>query len=545
MRRARLIALFWLLFVCFVTCRVEPAGGPPYKLVLVLSVDQMRYDYLTRFQDLFHGGFHKLLTEGAVFSNANLHHACSETGPGHSVILTGRYGAHSGIVANAWYDSFLKKDVNCVADDLQKSVGGEGRAASPVNLIGYTIGDALKQNSPESRVIGISLKDRSAILMAGHRADAAFWYSFHDGKFITSTYYMNRLPEWLQKWNDNRFPERYAGKKWERLINDPKLYDRYAGPDAIEGESDRKDIVFPHLLPMEPSALHENFAEFPFADDMTLSAALEVVKAYNLGNGPAVDLLAIGFSTTDMIGHSYGPDSHEILDQLLRLDRTLGTLFQELDARIGPGKVLVVLTADHGVMPLVENLEAKGIAAKRVPPDALEISVNKALAAQYPGVEDLIAGYMAPNFYLNLDSIEKHKLKREDVESVISRTLMATGYVERVYLHSDFAKNAAAGDPYFDLLRNSFFAPRSPHLTVLLKKYIYMDDYPGGTGHGTLYDYDRHIPILFMGNGIKAGTNAQECSSASIAPTVAALLGLTFPHEPDAVVLPVFANPKN
>lgn len=538
----RALRLLLLLFCVAAFLIVEPASPPQYKLVLVLSIDQLRYDYLTRFKDLFHGGFHQLLEGGAVFSNANLRHASTETGPGHAVILTGRHGSHSGIIANSWYDSFLKKEINVVSDDLQKTVGGEGRAASPVNLIGYTIGDVLKQNSPQSKVIGISLKDRSAILMAGHHADAAFWYSLADGKFISSTYYMDRLPEWLQKWNQNHYPERYAGKKWERLIDDPKLYDRYAGPDKVEGESDRKDIVFPHLIPSDPAALHKSFSVFPYADDMTLSATLEAIKAYNLGGGPAIDLLAIGFSATDVIGHTYGPDSHEILDQLLRLDQTLGTLFQELDSRIGLANVLVVLTADHGVMPLVENLQAKGIDAKRVPPAVLEDAVKKALLARYPGVNDLIAGYTAPHFYLNLESIENHKLKREEVESTITQALKGTGLAEAVYRHSDFTKDPPQGDPNFQLFRNSFFAPRSPHIIVSLRKYIYMDYYPGGTGHGTPYEYDRHIPIIFMGSGIKAGTYSQECSSVDIAPTLAALLGLSFAREPDAVVLPVSEN---
>lgn len=540
MRRLRWIVLFLLLALSINYYNLQSAGGPSQpKLLLVISVDQLRYDYLTRFRDLFQGGFKKLLNDGAVFSNANLHHASTETGPGHSVILTGRYGSHSGIVANGWYDTFLKRDVNVVSDELQTSVGGEGRGASPANLIGPTIGDLLKQKTPDSRVMGVSLKDRSAILMAGHKGDAAFWYSAKSGKFITSTYYMSKLPDWFEKWNQANSPLKYAGKKWERLIDDPKLYDKYAGPDAIEGESDRKDITFPHLIPSEPSAVFEAIYETPFIDDMTLSAALEMLKANNLGKGPALDLLAIGFSATDVVGHNYGPDSHEILDQLLRLDRNLGALFQEVDSRVGAASVLVVLTADHGVMPLVENLQAKGIDAKRVATAVLEDAVRKALASKYPGADDLIASYSSPHFYLNLESIETRKLKREEVETTIIQAVKSTGLVDRAYRHSDFAKDAAPDDPYFSLFRNSFYAPRSPHITVVLKQYVLLDDYPGGTSHGSPYEYDRHIPIIFMGSGIKAGTYTQECSSASIAPTLAAILGLTIPREPDAVVLPI------
>jgi hypothetical protein len=225
----------------------EQRAGKP-KLILVLSIDQMRFDYLTRFNDLYQGGFRTLLDQGAVFSEAHYHHAMTETGPGHSVILSGRHPSHSGIIANAWYDSFLKRTINVVEDPVHSPLGGEGRRASPVNFIGFTLGDVLKQKTPESRVVAVSLKDRSAILMAGPRGDAAYWYETSGGNFITSTYYMSKAPTWLEKWNGQRLPDRYADKKWHRLLEDKNLYEKYAGPDAIEGEWDRKDIVFPHSI---------------------------------------------------------------------------------------------------------------------------------------------------------------------------------------------------------------------------------------------------------------------------------------------------------
>jgi predicted AlkP superfamily pyrophosphatase or phosphodiesterase len=509
-------------------------------LIVVLSIDQMRFDYLTRFAPLFKGGFRRLLDQGAVFTNAKYRHASTETGPGHAVILSGRHGSHSGIVANSWYDSFLKAMINVVDDPVQMPVGGPGRRASPVNFIGFTLGDALKFISPSSQVVGVSLKDRAAILMAGRRADAAYWYETAGGNFITSTYYMNAVPNWLGSWNSGHFADKYSGKSWSRLLDDEKLYEKYAGKDAIEGEWDRKDIVFPHAIRGKPPdpGFYDDFRRTPFADEMTLGVVLEVIKAYELGRDRSTDILAVGFSATDIIGHTYGADSQEIMDQMLRLDVTLQKLFQEVERRVGSAETLVVLSADHGSLPLVEVLQSKGIPAKREKPEVLVKAVTNALVAHFPGVEGLVASWDVPHIYLNTEVIQRSKLKREDVNAVITGALIGTGLVESVYTQDQLLKNDSnREDPYFQLFRNSFFQPRSPDVMVLPKKYIYLDDRPGGTGHGTPYDYDRHVPIIFMGPGIKPGKYEEPCGPEDIAPTLAKILGFDYPKESDARLL--------
>ena len=517
-------------------------GEPPIakpKLVLVISVDQMRFDYLTRFGPLFKGGFRRLLDQGAVFSEAKYRHANTETGPGHAVILSGRHASHSGIVANSWYDPFLKKNINVVEDPVQSPVGGQGRGASPVNFIGFNLCDVLKYKSPPSRVVGVSLKDRSAILMAGRRADAAYWYENAGGNFITSTYYMKAAPAWLTAWNNGHFPDKYSGKSWTRLLDDEKLYEKYAGKDAVEGEWDRKDIVFPHAIRGKPSepGFYDDFRRTPFADEMTLGAVLEAMKAHELGADQITDILAVSFSATDVIGHTYGADSQEIMDQLLRLDLTLEKLFQEVEARVGLADTLVVLSADHGSMPLVEVLQAKGIQAKREKPERLMTPLKQALQSRFPGVAGLVAYVEFPSLYLDESVIAKNKLNRHEIEATISKALIATGLVEAVYTQDQLLKDDPHQDPYFQFFRNSFFQPRSPHVIVLLKKYLYVDDRPGGTGHGTPYDYDRHIPVVFMGPGIKPGKYDEPCGPEDIAPTLAALLGLDYPKESDSRLL--------
>jgi predicted AlkP superfamily pyrophosphatase or phosphodiesterase len=509
------------------------------RLILVLSLDQMRFDYLTRFSPLFKGGFRRLLDEGAVFSEARYRHSNNETGPGHSVILSGRHASSSGIVANAWYDQLLQKVVNVVDDPAQSPVGGKGRAASPVNFLGFMVGDMLKQASPRSKVVGISLKDRSAILMAGRRGDAAYWYETSGGNFITSTYYMAAAAAWLDRWNSRRYVDRFAGKKWDRLVQSPSVYEKYAGPDRIEGEWDRVDTVFPHAIRGKPPEVrfYDDFRRTPFADEMTLEAAYEAMEAHDLGTDEFTDILAIGLSATDVIGHTYGADSQEVLDHLLRLDRYLNELFVKAHRRAGEEGTLVILTADHGSLPLVEVLQARGIPARRVHPKVLDDPVRKALAARFPGVDGIVALVDPPHYYLNERVLRERKIRIGDVEPIIMDALRGTGLVDAVYTRADLLAEGPKGDPYHELLRNSFFLPRSPHVIAVVRKHVYVDERPGGTGHGTLHDYDRHVPIVFMGKGIRSGTYREACGPEDIAPTLAKILGLNYPMEHDSRLL--------
>ena len=534
------IGLVLLLLVGLVVASDSFSQGTPGqpKLVLVLSIDQMRFDYLTRFAPLYKGGLKMLLDRGAVFTEANYRHSATETGPGHSVILSGRHPSHSGIVANEWYDGYLHKFVNVVDDPVQTPLGGEGRSASPMNALSFTIGDVLKTKNPQSRVVGVSLKDRSAILMAGRRGDAAYWYETAGGNFITSSYYMREAPRWLLTWNSRHVADEYAGRMWSRLLPDTALYERYAGPDNVDGEWDRKDTVFPHAIRGKPPErlFYDDLRRTPFADEMTLAVALEAMKAHQLGEDSITDIFAIGFSATDVVGHTYGADSQETMDQLLRLDLVLEKLLKEIDSKVGLDNTLVVLTADHGSLPLVENLKAKGIDAQRANPNVLLNAVRQALAQRFPGVDNLVV-YGAPDFYFNEDAMRGHNIKKKDVEETASAALLRTGLVEKVYTQDDLSSTVSSSDPFLPLFRNAFYAPRSPHLTILLKKYLYLSSLVGGTGHGTAYDYDRHVPIVFMGDGVKAGTYKEACGPEDIAPTLALMLGLEFPREQDSRLL--------
>jgi predicted AlkP superfamily pyrophosphatase or phosphodiesterase len=535
-----LVAVPVLAGLTLIGVKAVTEAGPPApaaasssrpRLVVMVSVDQMRADYLSRFGGVFRGGLRRLLEKGALFVNAQYRHASTETGPGHSILLSGRHPRHSGIVANDWYDGALHRMVNVVEDPAQTTVGALGRAASPANFDGFTLGDVLKQASPGSRVVSVSLKDRAAVLMGGRRADAAYWYESREGRFITSTYYMKTLPEWLRAWNARRPAEAPRARRWTRLLDDIGLYEKLAGPDAEAGEWDGKDTVFPHVVRGAPpeSAYYDDVRRTPYADELTLDVALRGMAAYGLGTRGPTDLLCVGLSATDVIGHTYGPDSQEMMDQMLRLDGVLGRLFDALDARVGAGGWVLALSADHGVMPLVEVARRQGQDARRVSPRVFEDAVRAALAARHPGKEGLVAAFDAPHVYLDLDAVSRQGLRREEVEAVVGEALMSTGLLEGVYTHASFDREPEPGDTAWPFFRAAFYAPRSPHLIARLKPWIYVSDRPGGTGHGTAQEYDRRVPVAFLGSGVRPGRYEGQAGPEEIAPTLAARLDLAYP----------------
>lgn len=515
--------------------QAQPA---PPKLILVIAVDQMRADFVDRFAPLYRSGLKTLIDRGAVFSNARYRHAANETGPGHSVLLTGSDPLHSGIVANEWWDPYLGRSVNVIDDPVQTPLGGPGRPSSPANMLTFTVGDVMKSTNPRSRVVGVGMKDRAAILMGGRRADAAYWFENEGGNFITSTYYMDAPPAWLTDWNRERHVDKFAARTWTRLIDDVALYEKYAGKDAVEGERDRKDITFPHPIVAKPpqNAYYAELRRTPFAEEVLLDFALEAMKQHELGKDADTDILAIGFAAADAIGHAWGPDSHEQMDQMLRLDRVLGRLFEQIESSVGLDNTIVVLSADHGSRPLVEILQMRGLPGRRVAPKEIETALVAALARRYPGVTGLVS-YFSTDVYLNEDAVRRHNLDWKEVEATAVEALLSTGVVDKVYTHDDLSNPARSADPYLELFKKAFYAPRAPHLNVLLKPGVYVSSAAGGTGHGSAYDADRHVPVVFMGPDIKAGRYTDESGPEDIAPTLAQMLRLVFPREQDSRVL--------
>jgi len=514
-----------------ITLANKRPSGPP-RLTVLIVVDQLRFDYLTRFQDLYQAGLRRLLDQGALLTEARYRHALTLTGPGHAAIATGLHPSHTGVVGNDWYDGDRKQPVNCIADPDYDPVGGAGRQASPRSLLADTLGDRLKLRNPQSRVVALSTKDRGAILMAGKKGDAAYWFSDDCGCFITSSYYMKEAPEWLISFNGPKPSDAYFRKPWVRMAADPGLYETRSRPDAFDGELDTTGTEFPH-----PVRTYRELRRSPYSDELLMQAALAAMKAHGMGEDDTPDLLAVSFSSTDYVGHDYGPFSQESMDQHLRLDALLGRFLTALDERVGPEHITIALTADHGVAPAVNHSKLQGVPAVSVSHNALPDAVNAAVANQFPKLGNVVAYFDRPHLFLDLALLQELGVPRFRIESLAKEALLATGFVENVYTHDDFLSGRAAATEYGQLYANAFFERRSPHLMVRFKKFYHLESGSEVAWHGSPYDYDRHIPVLFMGAGVRPGRYDQPAGPEDVAPTLALLLGAKMPLETDGRML--------
>jgi hypothetical protein len=423
--------------------------------------------------------------------------------------------------------------VNVVEDRAVRVVGGVGRAASPAHFNAFTVGDMLKAHSPGSRVVGVSFKDRSAILPSGRRADGAYSYETSNGRFVTSSWYVEEAPRWLDEWNARKLADSHAGRVWERLLPDEAVYLRYAGEDAVDGEWDRKDIVFPHKIRSAPPAwdFYDDLRRTPFADEILLDFTLAAMKGHDLGTDEKTDVLTVSFSATDVIGHTYGADSQELMDNMLRLDRTLGRLIDAAEARAGRGRVLYALSADHGAMPLVEVLKKNGVDARRGSGSEVHEAVVKALETRFPGADKLFADLDPLEYVFDRDEIRRRGLKLEELEAATRDAIMATGLFDRVYTQRELMGTPPADDPFFELHQRAFFASRSGDLVARVKRYVYLGGYVGGSGHGSPHDYDRHVPVVFMGPGVRPGPRDADVGPEDIAWALGRMLGLPYPQQ--------------
>ena len=506
-----------------------PAGAP--RLILLVVIDQLRYDYLTRFEDLYTGGFRTLLERGALFTEARYRHGVNVTAAGHATIVTGRHPSHHGIVGNRWYDQVLGRDVGAVEDSAYEPVAGPGVMASPRNLLVPTLGDRLKQSDRRSKTVGIGTKDRVAVLLAGTAGDAAYWFSEDCGCFITSNYFASVPPAWLTEFRRQHSADTYLDTPWTRLVDAPQLYRERSREDAFKAESDGSNIVFPHV-----PRTYEDLKKTHNYDEFVLDAVAEAMEFHEIGRDDVTDLLAVGFAATDHIGHSFGPFSQEAMDQHLRLDLLLGRLWDEIDERVGLVNTVVVLTADHGGAPLVAQADREGHDARTIGANLLKETVNRAVAKRF-ALDKVVAYVDTSHLTLNLKTIEGRGLQRAEVERVAKQALLKLDFVVAVYTHADLRTQTGDDDPYVELYRNSLYEKRSPHLLVRLKPFHYPKESQGPTGHISAHDYDRHVPIFVMGKDIAAGRYDDPAGPEDIAPTLAALLGLDIEPEPDARVL--------
>lgn len=488
--------------------QTEGSRGTEPKLVVLLVVDQMRPDYFERFGAQLTGGLAKLYRGGAVFTDAYQDHAITETAPGHSVVLSGRFPRSTGIVTNS-------TGVNGVDAPL---IGGGGPAAAPLRFRGTVLMDWMTAKDPRSRGLSVSRKDRGAILPMGRSKQSVFWYAA-DGRFTTSSYYAPELPEWVQQFNGRHIPQSHAGAVWNLLLPDSA----YPEPDSVPMESRGIDFQFPHQFPWDSATVAQQFIGYPAMDSMTLQFALDGVREMRLGAGPQPDLLSISLSTTDAVGHQFGMDSREMHDQILRLDRYLGGFIDSLYKVRDSAGIVFVLTSDHGMAPYPElRAEREHEAAKRANVRSVILSVQNALLAKGIAPEavrfdDLVLA--------DRGALRKGGLDPDSLIGALADSLRHVDGVLRVDRVRDLAKQDTTND-YIARRWYHMLPPDLPaELVVTLQPYAYYSTIINAT-HGSPHDYDAHVPLIFFGPEFKAGKFTQRALAADIAPTLAHVLGI-------------------
>jgi hypothetical protein len=527
----------------------SPEDGPPSLVVLVVF-DQLRGDYLQRWQGLFgDGGFRRLCEEGAWFQNCHYPYSATFTGPGHASLGTGCSPDRHGIIANDWYDAVARKGTYCCApqrDARLVPAAPEGTpkglvavAATPELLLAPTLADALKKYNGQSRVVCLSLKDRSAVLIGGRRPDACYWFD-RLGRCVTSSYYRPGLHAWARAFNAERAADRWLGKSWERLRTDLD-YEKFSGPDAGPGEGTRTfSSTFPHRIAGKGDgpdpAYYSALTASPFGNDLLLDLAKRAVEGEKLGRRGAPDFLAISFSSTDLVGHIWGPDSQEVLDATLRSDRTVKELLDFLDAQVGKGRYVVALSADHGICRLPEAARARGDAGGRIDPGQLRQSVEAMLDRAYPERARLapgerwVDGAEGPMLWLNRSLLGRLRLPAERVERAVADWLPGQRGVQAAYTWAQLRAGVPEGDRLGRQVQRSFFPDRSPDVYLVEKPGYFVNRYLTGTTHGTPHPYDTHVPLIFYGHGVRRGVRTERVTPQAAAVGLAAALGLTLPR---------------
>lgn len=504
-----------------------PEKMPRPRLVVGIVVDQMRYDYLYRYYDKYKdGGFKRMLREGFNCRDHHYHYANTSTGPGHASVYTGSSPAIHGIVANDWYVPSLNKSINCVDDSTESGVGETKFGKnSPRNLLVTTVTDQLRiANNFRSKTISIALKDRSAILPGGHTSNGSYWYDGDTGNWITSTFYMSELPEWVKAFNSRKLYLQYLSKGWKPLLpltdylestSDDQSYE-----ELLEGS---EKPVFPYkLVTSDPDMV----GSIPWGNTLTKDMAIAAIQGEKLGKGAFTDFLALSFSAPDGVGHRFGPNSIEQEDLYLRLDGELADLFNFLDKYTGKGNYTVFLTADHGVVEVPEFLTSHKIPSGRYIPGQVQQKIKERLSGEFGG-EHFIKAISSSQLYLDTKRMKEKNVSMDAIQDVISELIKELPEVANVVnLHK--LNQESLTEYQKQLYLNDFNAKRSGDLLIVFQPgWIGRGKY--GTTHGTPYNYDTHVPFLLFGWGVKSGETLNRTYISDISPTISSLLHILPP----------------
>lgn len=522
--------------LCTGSLLAQPVNTP--KLVVGIVVDQMRQEYLYRYERKFgEGGFKRLMSQGFMLKNAHYNYVPTYTGPGHASVYTGTTPSIHGIISNDWYDKTIGKGVNCVGDERQKPVGSEAGNGdvSPWRLLATTISDELElATQRRSKVIGISMKDRGAVLPAGHNPDGAYWFDGTTGNFISSTYYKPGLPTWLEKFNGLKLADKYLSQEWKTLY--PIEQYKESGPDDSQYETKAKGKekpTFPYNLAelRKQNGSYDYVISTPFGNDLLADLAVAAIEGETLGKDEWADMLAISFSSTDYVGHAMGPNSIEVEDVYLRLDKTIEMLLTKLDAYVGKGQYTVFLTADHAVADVPSYLKDL-----KLPGDNLKVSTLKAGLVDYlkqyfdkPVIEDM----SGDQIFLNSTTFNGDP-RSSGVDYLVATELIRNYLIRQEGIAEVFTRQVLQGADYGELgikgsVKRGYHTKRSGDLIIVMEPGWIGSSALTGTTHGSPYSYDTHVPIIFFGFGIKAGNSVQYHPITDIAPTISVILKTKFP----------------
>lgn len=514
------------------TSVIETTTRP--KLVVGIVVDQMRYDYLTRFESKFgNGGFNRMINEGFNCKNNHFNYVPTYTGPGHASVYTGTTPKYHGIIGNDWYDKEAKEMVYCAGDGSVESIGTEDRAGkmSPHRMQTTSFADENRLfTQMQGKTIGISLKDRGAILPAGHTANAAYWFhGKEEGSWISSSFYMNELPQWVRDFNTSEAAESYL-KEWNTLYDISTYTESGVDENTFEGGFKGKDkATFPYDL----KALSKDNRGFdilkatPYGNSLTADFAIAAIKAEGLGQDQITDVLAVSFSATDYVGHNFGVNSKEIQDTYIRLDQDLERLFNFLDTAVGKGEYTVFLTSDHGAVDVPSYLTSVKVPAGYVDNKDRKERFNTFLNATY-GNQDIVENISNGQIFIDRAKVKALGLNLIDVQNAIAMEQLGYKNITKVYTATTMSSTGFSTGVEA-LLQNGFNQKRSGDV-ILVNDSAFISYSRTGSTHGSGLNYDTHVPLLFFGKGIKHGETFNKTVIPDIAPTISALLGISFPN---------------
>ncbi len=503
------------------------------KLVVGIVVDQMRYDYLTRFWNHYEeGGFKRFVNEGFNCKNNHFNYAPTSTGPGHASVYTGTTPARHGVIGNNWYDKVNEEDVYCASDNSFESVGTTTDAGkmSPHRMIVTTITDELRLHTQmRGKTIAIALKDRGAVLPGGHTANAAYWFhGANVGHWVSSSYYMKELPKWVTDFNTSNKIKDYK-KSWTTLKDINTYLESGLDNNKYEGLFETEIApTFPHNTAnmLNKNADFEIIKATPYGNSITTDFAIEAIEKELLGADMITDFLAISFSSTDYVGHKYGVNSKEVQDTYLRLDKDLERLFKELDKRVGEGEYTVFLTADHGAVDVPAYLKDNKIPGGYIDFTAIEAKFSEFLKYTF-GTTDIIKNFSNYQYFLDHKIIKNLDMDLEEAQEIMAKELLTYEGIDQVFTgHQMWKNHYTSGIPY--ILQNGYNQKRSGDILVVLNPGVISYSKTGST-HGSPQVYDTHVPLLFYGKGIKNGSTVERTEIPDIAPTISALLGIAFP----------------